>query len=72
MYSPAGLEFWEIVAVSAMCAVGMLTLASIIGATVGYLFFREPKVVRHALAVPAAASGETATIRTGYVSPAAG
>ena len=35
------MPFYEIVAISAMCAVGILTIASLIGASVAYLMFRE-------------------------------
>jgi ABC-type sulfate transport system permease component len=72
MYSPAGLEFWEIVAVSAMCAVAMLAIASLIGATVGYLFFREPKAIRQVATVHGETPAAVPTVRPGYASPAAG
>jgi len=53
VYTPPGYEFYQIVAISAMCAVGILTFASLIGFGVSYLVLREP----HAAREPATAGG---------------
>jgi hypothetical protein len=46
MYSPAGLEGWEIVAASGLCAAGFLCVATLIGVTIAYFTTREPSTVR--------------------------
>lgn len=38
-----GLEFYQIVAISAMCAVGILSMAALFGATVAHFVLREPR-----------------------------
>jgi hypothetical protein len=53
VYTPPGYEFYQIVAISAMCAVGMLTFASLIAAGVSYLVLREP----HPVGEPVTAGG---------------
>jgi hypothetical protein len=46
VYSPVGLQGWEIVAASGLFAVGVLTVATVISSALAYLAFRE-KVPAH-------------------------
>jgi hypothetical protein len=55
MYTPQGPEFYQIVAISAMCAVVMLAIASLFGAAVAHVVLREPRPVREPAEAPAAA-----------------
>ncbi len=41
---PTGLDPWEIVAFSGLCAIGILSIAMLIGVTVSYIVMREPRV----------------------------
>jgi hypothetical protein len=41
MFSSIGLHDWELIVVSGMCAVVMLTLSALIGATVAHIALRE-------------------------------
>jgi len=46
MYSFQGLENWELVFVSGMAALIMLTISSLIGFGVAHLVLREPATVK--------------------------
>ncbi len=56
---PAGLEHWEIIALSAICSITFLSIASTIGVTLAYFIFREPAAAPSVS--PAAAPHATAT-----------
>ena len=44
---PTGLQSWEILALSAICAVGYLTIASLIGAGIACWVYRERAVATY-------------------------
>ena len=46
MYSPVGLEAWEIVAASGLCAVAALIVGTLIGGAVAFFVTREPSPAR--------------------------
>lgn len=72
MPATAGLEFWEIVAVSAICSVVILIVASILGAGVAYVLLREPKAARQPAEARPGVADAASPGRVGHVSPAAG
>ena len=45
-FLPTGLAPWEVVALSGLCAISALSIASAVGATVGYFATRAPRAVR--------------------------
>jgi hypothetical protein len=47
-FVPTSLATWEVIALSALCAVSALTIAIALGAMVAYLGTRAPKAVRQA------------------------
>ena len=57
MYTPNGLQYWEIVAASGLCALGFLSLATLVSAAVAVFVTREPVPVRAPTAAPAATEG---------------
>ncbi|QJW93866.1 hypothetical protein [Frigoriglobus tundricola] len=58
MYVPDGLQYWEIVAASGLCALGFLSVATVVSATVAVFATREPAPVRAPAAAPAAPASE--------------
>lgn len=46
MYSPAGLEGWEIVAASGLCALGFLAIATVFALGLSFVVLREPAPAR--------------------------
>ncbi|VTR94878.1 unnamed protein product [Gemmata massiliana] len=53
---PTGLEASEIIAISAMCAIGWLSIASMIGATLAWWVCRERDIVAATAPAPAPTS----------------
>ena len=52
MYPTAGLEFWEIVVASGICAMAALLIASIISVAFTYFVMREPTHVHVSVQAP--------------------
>jgi hypothetical protein len=46
VYSPVGLQAWEIVVASGLCAVAALTIGTLIGAAVAFFVTRQPAPAR--------------------------
>lgn len=58
MYAPDGLQYWEIVAASGLCALGFLSVATLVSAAVAVFVTREPSPVRAPAAAPVAPADE--------------
>jgi|GEM_PF-3028274 len=52
MYNAVGLEPWEIVVTSGLCAAGMVGVASAIGFTVAWLVLGERSQAHHPVVAP--------------------
>ena len=52
MYTPDGLQAWEIIVASGLCALGFLTVSTLISATFAVLVTREPAPARAPVAAP--------------------
>jgi hypothetical protein len=52
VYSPVGLQGWEIIAASGAFAVGVLGIATVIGAALAYLAFYEQAPANRPVVAP--------------------
>ncbi|MBP3955169.1 hypothetical protein J8F10_07730 [Gemmata sp. G18] len=59
MTMPTGLDASEIIAISAMCAIGWLSVASVIGATLAWWVCREREAAPVHVPAPALAPEST-------------
>jgi hypothetical protein len=52
VYNPVGLEGWEIVAASGLCAIGFLMVSTVFAVTMAWFFDRERAPATKPVAVP--------------------
>jgi hypothetical protein len=71
MYPAAGLEFWEVVVASGICAMAALLIASIISVAITYFVMREPALARE-LSAARERAPEAGSDRAGHPTLATG
>ena len=64
MYSAAGLEAWEIIVASGLCAVGFLSVSTVFAVAFSIFVTREPRAAT--AQVPATARPAVQAAGTGY------
>lgn len=52
MTMPVGLEMWEVMTISALCSLTVLSVVCVSTTVIAYLATREPRAVAHPTAKP--------------------